>query len=277
LQTVLNGCLSHSPITSEEANKAASIEEPNSSKYKKEETRRVESVIRSSKSKVTLQTSPSPSRPKKETATGVRKETPIPLLRRLVPTATRTPVTTLDGSRPKKIKTEYTADSDDELHDVKPLVAPKRRKSVSKASKISEEDMISQRISSIKNTSESKIYELVLEDENEEEDPLAQAVNSIRKSSSMLQNLFSSNQNTTSASTGTKSGEKANSSGKGSRARSVPVATVQPLMFNEEGVASAPEDWESTTGKIRSTAGGDDDSEAQESTSFPKSQVISNG
>ena len=84
-----------------------------------------------------------------------------------------------------------------------------------------------------------------------------------------MQNLFSSAPNTPSASITSKKKEQSDSSTKVEGARSASTTTVLPLVLNEDGVNMAREDWEVALGKLRSSAGGDDDSEAQEST-LPK-------
>jgi hypothetical protein len=132
-----------------------------------------------------------------------------------------------------------------------------------------EGETFSQTIASIKEATDLKIHELFSDFEREEEeDPFVEAMDSIKRSSSKLQNLFSAKPGTRPAPAAHEEGEKGDSSARKARARSVSMNTIQPLVFNDEGVNKSGDDWETTIGKVRSTAGGDDDSEAQESASL---------
>ncbi|KAE9364469.1 hypothetical protein N431DRAFT_355098 [Stipitochalara longipes BDJ] len=137
-----------------------------------------------------------------------------------------------------------------------------------------EEESFSQTIASIKKATDSKIHELFSDDEREDgeqEDPFTQAFASIKKSSSKLANLFSKPE----APPAQVKGEIDVAPAKAARARSVSTSTVQPFVFNDDGLNKARDDWESTIGKVRSTSGGDDDSEAQEDIAFSSSYIAS--
>ncbi|PMD52966.1 uncharacterized protein K444DRAFT_619657 [Hyaloscypha bicolor E] len=280
LQTVLKGSISHSSSnisSSEEARKASSVHKTSSIEDKTKEPPRVETPIRPPKSKLVVPTSPFPICPQGEAGHEIRKETPIPPPKRLVPTANRSPVILPQLARPKKVKAESMADSEenDEERETK-----KRKKSGSKTAKskkgAAEEETFSQTITSIKGATDLKIHELFSNFESdEEEDPFVEAMDSIKRSSSKLQNLFSARPDTLPTPAAHENGEKGGSSAKVARARSVSVNTVQPLVFNDEGVNKPGDDWETTIGKVRSTAGGDDDSEAQENIAFSSSYVAS--
>lgn len=274
LQTVLKGSISHSSSnisSSEEARKASSVHKISSIEDETKELPRVETLIRPPKSKLVVPTSPSPIRPQGEAGHEIRKETPIPPPKRLVPTANRSPVILPQLARPKKVKAESMADSEenDEERETK-----KRKKSSSKTAKskkgAAEEETFSQTIASIKGATDLKIHELFSNFESdEEEDPFVEAMDSMKRSSSKLQNLFSAKPDTLPTPAAHENEEKGGSSAKVARARSVSMNTVQPLVFNDDGVNKPGDDWETTIGKVRSTAGGGDDSEAQESASLP--------
>ncbi len=189
----------------------------------------------------------SPIRPKKETGNEFRKKTPILPPKRLVQSTKQSPVSVQNLARLKKEKAEpvtYTEDDDKD--------GRKKKKLKESASKI---------FKGIKTPKEGE--------SEDEDDPFVQAMDSIRRSSSIMQNLFSPAPNTPSASIANKKKGQNDSFAKVERARSASTTTVLPLVLNEEGVNMAREDWEVALGKLRSSAGGDDDSEAQES-ALPK-------
>ncbi|PMD21658.1 hypothetical protein NA56DRAFT_120405 [Hyaloscypha hepaticicola] len=248
-KTVLKGCassISNDDSTSGEVRKTPSIDEEYSSEDATEEASRLESPspIKPPKSRVNVPNSISPIRPKKETGNEFRKETPILPPIKLVQSTKQSPVSIQNLARLKKEKEEPVTHNEDDNKDGRKT--KKRKESASKIFKASK-------------TSK----EAVIEDE---EDPFVQAMDSIRRSSSIMQNLFSPAPNTLSASIANKKKEQSDSSAKVEGAKIASTTTVLPLVLNEEGVNMAREDWEVTLGKLRSSAGGDDDSEAQEST-----------
>jgi hypothetical protein len=273
LQTVLKSSIAHSlssKPSSEEARKASFVDETSSIEDETNEPPRIETPIRPTKFKLNAPTSSSPIRPQGEVGNETRKETPIPPPKRLVPTANRIPVIVPKLARPKKVKVESIADSEE---NDKERRIKKRRQSGSMTGKdkkgAAEGETFSQTIASIKEATDLKIHELFSDFEcEEEEDPFVEAMDSIKRSSSTLQNLFSAKPDTLPAPAAHEEGEKGDSSAKKARARTVSMNTVQPLVFNGEGVNKSGDDWETTIGKVRSTAGGDDDSEAQESASL---------
>jgi hypothetical protein len=273
LQTVLKGSISQSlssKSSSEEASKASSVDETSSIEDETNEPR-VETPIRPPKFKLNVPTSPSPIRPQGEARHEIKNETPIPPPKMLVPTTNRSPVIVPKLARPKKVKAESMADSEENDEERK---NKKRRQSGSMTERdgkgAAEGETFSQTIASIKEVTGLKIHELFSDFEREEEeDPFVEAMDSIKRSSSKLQNLFSAKPDPLPAPAAHEKGEKGDSSAKMARARSVSMNTVQPFVFNDEGVNKSGDDWETTIGKVRSTAGGDDDSEAQESASLP--------
>ncbi|KAN0099612.1 hypothetical protein V8E51_013387 [Hyaloscypha variabilis] len=277
LQTGLKSPTSYSSSSisaSAEVTKATSSDNKSSSEDETEQRSRARtpSPTRPPNRQTTLPHSPSVILPKKEKGDGVRRETPIPPPKRLVPTATRSPVIIPKLAGPKKAKAESMVDSDDE-ENKKPVT--KRKMSTSKKSKQqTEEESFSQTIASMKKATDSKIHDLFSDDESEsdeQEDPFAQAFDSIRKSSWKLANLFSKPE----VPPAKIKGEKGAASAKNARARSVSTSSVQPLAFNCDGLNKASEDWETKVGKIRSAAGDDDDSEAQENIAFSASYIAS--
>ena len=255
----LKGCapsILNNDSTSREVRKTPSIDEEYSSEDATEEAPQLESPspIKPPKSRINVPNSTSPTRPKKETGNEFRKETPILPPKRLVQNTKQSPVNIQSLARLKKGKAEpvtYTKDDDRDGRKTK-----KHKESASKIFK------------AIKTSKEG-------EDEVDV-DPFVQAMDSIRRSSSIMQNLFSPAPNTPSASIANKKKEQRDSPAKVERARSASTTTVVPLLLNEEGVNMAREDWEVALGKLRSSAGGDDDSEAQESTlhEFPLESSI---
>jgi hypothetical protein len=236
-------------FTSGEVRKTPSIDGEYSSEDATEEAPRLESPspIKPPKSRVNVPDSISPVRPKKETGNEFRKETPILPPKRLGQSTKQNSVSIQNLARLKKEKAEPVTYSEDDDKDGRKT---KKRKEF--ASKI---------FKPIKTSKE--------DESKDEEDPFVQAMDSIRRSSSIMQNLFSPAPNTPSASIANKKKEQSDSSAEVEGARSASATTVLPLVLNEEGVNMAREDWEVALGKLRSSAGGDDDSEAQEST-LPK-------
>lgn len=273
LESVLEGSVSNSSwsnAATEKASKAASLEDSGSSEDEHEEAPRVETPIRPLKFRANAPTSPSPIHPKKEIGIEVKKETPIPPPKKLVQTATQSPVVNSKLARSKKMKAESMANNENEDE----RQTKKRRKSSSKSSKTTEssaeEETFSQTITSIKKVTDSMIHGLFSggRSKEDEEDPFTQALGSMRKSSLKLESLFKPNPGIQSTSSPNKKGKNGGSSETSVRASSVSMSTLQPLVFNEEGIIKASDDWESTIGTIRSTTAGDDDVEIQESASL---------
>ena len=265
LQSVLKGTGSHnssSISTPDKTSKVTPSIDTSSTEDETEERSRAGTPTPSRRPlfRPILPPSPAPILPKKQVVEVVRKETPIPPPKRLV--ASQSPAILPKLVRPNKIKAELMADSDDDGIE---KATKKRKLSKSIKSKAAaEEESFSQAIASIKKTTDSRIHDLFSDGESEREekdDPFAQAFDSIRKSASKLANIF----NKPEVPSTEKKGEKTGASAKVVRARSVSASMVQPLAFNEDGLNTASEDWESTIGRVRSTAGGGDDSEAQES------------
>jgi hypothetical protein len=273
LQTVLKGCLSNgsnSNLASGEASKTSSINAVSSSEVENEELPRGGIPIRLPKSKVNVPSSPPPIRPKNETG----NETPILPPKRLVQTATPSRIILPKLARPKKVMAVPMTDSDEdeEKREAKKPTVSGSKKSKAVKREAETEQTFSQTITSIKKATDSKIHELFSDDESEEEkdeDPFTQALDSIRRSSSKLQNLFSLVPDSSCTPSMNMKSKKHGSSVKAERARSASINTVLPLVFNEGGINMAGEDWETTVGKLRSIVVGDDDSEVQESTSLP--------
>jgi hypothetical protein len=255
----LKGCASsilNDDTTSGEVRKTPSIDEEYSSEDATEEAPRLEtpSPIKLPKSRVNVPNSISPFRPKKETGNEFRKETPILPPKRLVQNTKQSPVSLQNLARFKKGKAEPATYAKADNRDGRQT--KKHKESASK------------RFKAVKTSKEGE--------SEDDEDPFVQAMDSIRRSSSIMQNLFSPAPNTSSASIANKKKEQRDSTAKVERARSASRTTVLPLVLNEERVNMAREDWEVALGKLRSSAGGDDDSEAQESTlhEFPLESSI---
>jgi hypothetical protein len=275
LQTILKACISNgsnSNPTSGEASKTTSIGEAGYSENETEETFRDKSPIMPSKPMADVSASPFPIRPK-ETSNEVRKETPILPPKRLAQTAARDPVILSKLAPPKKVKAEPMTDSDgdEERRETKKRKLSSSKKSKTVKGKAETEQTFSQTIASIKKSTDSKIHGLFSDDESEEKadkDPLTQALDSIRRSSSKLQNLFSPVPDPSCTPSKNAKSKKRDSSVEIEKARSASINPVLPLVSSDGGVNMAGENWETTIGKLRSSSGGDDDSEAQESTSL---------
>jgi hypothetical protein len=274
LQTVIKSCGSHvssGNAASEEASKATSNSTSSTDSSEDENKGRppIESPIKPPKPKINTSSSRSLIRPEKVVASEVKQETAILPPKKLVQTATRTPIVVSKLVRPKKVRAKPTPDSADE--DEGEILAQKLKVPNSKTSRnvkasAGDEETLSQTIASIKKATSSKIHELFPDDESEgEEDSFFQVVDSIKKSSSTLQSLFPPQQSTQYD----RKGEKTGSSVKVARARTV---SAQPLLPGEDGLKTASDEWESAVGKVRSSVHGGDDTEAQESAcSFPLS------
>jgi hypothetical protein len=275
LQSILKGCISNgsnSNPTSEEASKTTPIGEAGYSEDETKETLWDKGLIMPPKPKANVSTSPFPIRPKKEISKEVRKETPILPPKRLFQTAARGPAILSKLARPKKVKAEPMTHSDDdeERRETKKHKVSGSKKSKTVKGEAETEQTFPQTIASIKKSTDSKIHELFSDDESEEktdEDPLTQALDSIRRSSSKLQNLFSPVPDPSCTPSKNAKSKKRDSSVEVEKARGTSINPVLPLVFSDGDVNVAAEDWETTVGKLRSSAGGDDDSEAQESTS----------
>jgi hypothetical protein len=283
LQTVIKGCRSHVSsrnllseevsISSTRSNNSTSAD--SSSEDGNEELPHTESFIRPLRPAVSISSSPSSNRPRKVVASEVKKETVILPPRRLIQTATRTPIVVTKLVRPKKAKAKSTADSDD---DYEISAAQTRKASVFKASetvKVFEEaESLSQKAASINKATSTNMGELFpgTGGGEGEEESFSQVIDSMKKSSSKLRSLFSPEANTPSASAENKKGDMhaapISMSIIPSRARSISNSLGRPLMSDEDGVNNVSDEWEGTVGKVRGSAQGED-MEAQESMLFP--------
>lgn len=269
LQTVIKSCgphISGSNAAPEEASKATSNSTSSTDSSADENNRRplVESPIKPPKPKIDTSSPRSPIRPENVVASEAKQETAILPPKKLVQTATRTPIVVSKLVRTKKAKAKPTpanADEDEILAQKLKALNSKTSKNV-KAS-AGDEETLSQAIASIKKATSSKIHGLFSDNESEgEEDPFSQVVDSIRKSSSMLQSIFPPQQRAQYASETDRKGEKTGPSVEVARAR---IVSAQALLPGEDGLKTVSDEWESTVGKVRSSAHSDDDTEAQES------------
>jgi hypothetical protein len=271
LQTVIKGCGSHdssgNPASEAQSKALTATSNATSLIDFSEDEKEQASTMRLPQPKTNASSSPPLIRPQKTAANEV-KESPILPPKKLVQTATRTPVVIKKLVRPKKVKAKSTEDSDSEME---ASAAQKHKAPVSNMSRTveacAEAESFSQTIALIKKATSSKIHELFSDDESKEEESFSQVVDSIKKSSSKLRFLFSPEPNSLAASITERNRERNYVIPSGSTrviaARS--ISTSLGPMPNGEGVNVVSDEWETTDGKVRGTAWSDDDTEAQES------------